>query len=377
MQSNKIKIYSLSITLVVLVLCQIPLFAVINGDGLKILEDEGKNIFLHEVEEELRQSDQVAGDQKITLIKGGNDPSVEDGISTLITSLSDEIEVIKHSSLNVSNVAEILVIFSHGTEEGIILDGNLISWYNLAIFINQTKAKNIYLATCFGANIHNFTKGTTNTIIALKGLSDAIIMSYVIACHINIKYLHPDEALSNIDSLEQRVKVIYDHPEEFLALAWWKIERKNIPFILVSHTLHLKFTPLEAAGISLVDAIICLLSAVFNLILIITGWNPAALVAILAALLLESALIWIAFCVSIYHFVAHPVPNIGAWISFESPLWPPVDTWIQARGGGGQVLTTFPSYLGPALTVVFYWILSATYDLNPASRSWVWIDLPI
>ncbi len=377
MQSNKIKIYSLSITLVVLVLCQIPVFAVGNGDGLKNVEKERENISLYEVEQVLRQVDLASGAQKITLIKGGNDPSVEDGISTLITSLSDEIEVIKHSSLNVSNVAEILVIFSHGTEEGIILNGNLISWYNLAIFFNQTKAKNIYLATCFGANIYNFTRGSTQTIIASKGLSDAVIMSYIIACHINIKYLHPDEALNNIDSLEQRVKVIYDHPEEFLALAWWKIERKNIPFILISHTLHLKFTPLEAARICTIDALITVLSAIFDILILIAGWNPALLIAILAALTLEGALIFLAFAISIEHFIAHPVPNTGAWISFEAPLLPPIDTWIQARGGGGQVLATFPSLLGSASTVTFYWILSAVYDLNPASRYWVWINLGI
>jgi hypothetical protein len=49
------------------------------------------------------------------------------------------------------------------------------------ILLSQINAQLIFLATCFGANIYNFTENTDKNIIGWSGVSDAIMVGYEIA----------------------------------------------------------------------------------------------------------------------------------------------------------------------------------------------------
>ena len=94
--------------------------------------------------------------QEVTLIVGTNQNAVKTGVLAFTSSLNSDVEINKQDTLISSDSNEIIVIFSHGSEQGMILNDELISWYDLSILILQSKAKYIFLATCYGANINEF-----------------------------------------------------------------------------------------------------------------------------------------------------------------------------------------------------------------------------
>jgi len=49
------------------------------------------------------------------------------------------------------------------------------------LFAAPVEGQIIFLATCFGANIYNFTENIDKSIIGWSGVFDAIMVGYVIA----------------------------------------------------------------------------------------------------------------------------------------------------------------------------------------------------
>ena len=129
----------------------------------------------------LQCSTSTTKNQKITLVMGSDDDAVITSVLTFQENINSNIIVNKKESILTSDSNDILVIFSHGTEKGMIINDELISWAKLSILLSQTNAQFIFLATCFGANIYNFTENTDKYIIGWSGVLDAIMMGYLAA----------------------------------------------------------------------------------------------------------------------------------------------------------------------------------------------------
>lgn len=356
MNSNKIKIYSLSIALVALFLCQIPFFAVGNGAILKNVEVERENISLYEIEQELRQDDLVGGAQKITLIQGDNSPNVEEGIMTLIMSLSDEIKVLKENSMDLT---EILVIFAHGTEEGIVFGDEIVSWSDLASILQESNTRFVFLAACYGTKIYEFIQVCDPLIFAFPGMVDAKVMGYVISCIINIYYGYRDIAAKNLELSKQRVVNLQENPDKILPLAWFKIKRNDAPF-WTSEILFYKFTEAESNNFGLILIII-------TAICVMIGLGTAGLGSAFAALI-EAHIFLIAYCLD----ESRQAHSSGAMISFEFVGIPPyiIPVLVQARGPDERELIGLPLGASFLIGTPICLFLRVAATNNPGLRNW-------
>ncbi len=82
--------------------------------------------------------------------------------------------------------------------------------------LSQTNAQLIFLATCFGANIYNFTENTDKNTIGWRGVSVAIMVGYVIALLVNAKFQYLDYVQANLNLLIDRYYQISEHSEQII-----------------------------------------------------------------------------------------------------------------------------------------------------------------
>ncbi|KKM78611.1 hypothetical protein LCGC14_1358250 [marine sediment metagenome] len=290
-----------------------------------------------------------SSNQEITLVMGSDDNAITTGILAFQENINSNIIVNKKDSILTSDSNDILVIFSHGTEKGMIINDELISWADLSIILSQTNAKLIFLAICYGANIYDFTGNTDKKIIAWSGVSDAILMGYAIALVVNGNFQHLDDAQANLNLLKDRLDQISEHPEQIIPLAYTKIERRIIygwwGIILVNTmVLHLKFTPWEMSFMGGLQSILNVLYAVLGSLSVI---NPILILAIT----LQIININVALQISESHHSSG-----GAWISFEFYGWPPIGSYIHGYAPSGATAYSFLFLPDPVGSVVLWGI---------------------
>ena len=303
-----------------------------------------------------------SSNQEITLVMGSDDNAITTGILAFQENINSNIIVNEKDSILKSDSNDILVIFSHGTEKGMIINDELISWADLSIILSQTNAKLIFLAICYGANIYDFTGNTDKKIIAWSGVSDAILMGYAIALFVNGNFQHLDDAQANLNLLKDRLDQISEHPEQIIPLAYTKIERRIIygwwGIILVNTmVLHLKFTQNEVNGLEFLDLFIAGLSLVIGWIIPI---NPI----FAAAIAIQCINIFLALTIS-----SQLHPNGGAWISFEFYGWPPIGSYIHGYSSSGATGYSFlflPDIVGSAILWGIY---------GGFIHDWTWIGI--
>ncbi len=286
--------------------------------------------------------------QEVTLIVGSDDDAVKSGASIFKNSLDDDVEINKQNDILSSETNEIIIIFSHGSEKGINMNGELISWYDLSILISQSKADYIFLAACFGAKIYDFVKPDTIKVYGFDGFVDAIIMGYYSALLVNTLFNHNDDADNNFNSLISRALLILEQPGQILPLYCTKCKTQDkyiwIFPIQLSVIYHIKLTNLELA----------IGGGVTNLIGTIVDLTLSGIPqAILTILLLE-----IDTVVSVSQ-IAHSNQGVdGAYVSLMSMLLPATGIWWQARNPAGNIIFQLPINPGdPALTAALGTIL--------------------
>ena len=214
--------------------------------------------------------------QKITLVMGSDDEAVITSALTFQENINSNIKVKKKDSILTSDSNDILVIFSHGTEKGMIINDELISWAKLSILLSQINAKFIFLATCFGANIYNFTENTDKYIIGLSGVSDAIMVGYLVALLVNAQFQYLDDARANLNLLIDRYYQISEHPEQIIPLVWTKIQKINtyglFGILLASSVIvHFKFTPSEVSVLDDLNEFLGWVLGIFGILFTISG----------------------------------------------------------------------------------------------------------
>ena len=282
----------------------------------------------------LQSSTSTKKNQEITLMMGSDDDAVITSILAFQENINSNIKVKKKDSILTSDSNDILVIFSHGTEKGMIINNELISWAKLSILLSQTNAKFIFLATCFGANIYNFTENTDKYIIGWSGVSDAIMMGYMIALLVNAQFQYLDNAQANFNLLIDRYYQISEHPEQIIPLAFTKIEVRNtyvwigwFRILIVSSVLfHIRFTPSENSWLNNMSTFLGIMLTVFG------GSFPA---------------FYIVIGLQIYNFnLARTISkdhhsNDYAWISFEFFGLPYIGSYIHGYAQSGSTVYNF------------------------------------
>jgi len=312
----------------------------------------------NEINVGLQSSTSTKKNQIITLVMGSDDNAVITGALIFQENINSNIKVKKKDSILTSDSNDILVIFSHGTEKGMIINDELISWAKLSILISQTNAKFIFLATCFGANIYNFTKNTDKYIIGWSGVSDAIMMGYMIALLVNAKFQYLDDAQANFNLLIDRYYQISDHPEQIIPLFFTKIELRNTYFwgflIVSSVVFHIRFTPSENIWLNdLVNQI--------SLLLLLFGFSAPQFYMLLG---LQIWNINTARTTSITHH-----SNGYAWISFEYFGLPYIGTYLHGYAQSGSTVYNF--LFSPDM----YMGLTMYLMCLPLLHNWRWLSI--
>ena len=305
--------------------------------------------------------------QKITLVMGSDDDAVITSVLTFQENINSNIIVNKKESILTSDSNDILVIFSHGTEKGMIINDELISWAKLSILLSQINAKFIFLATCFGANIYNFTENTDKNIIGWSGVSDAIMMGYVIALLVNAQFQYLDDAHANLNLLIDRYYQISEHPEQIIPLVWTKIQKINtyglFGILLASSVIvHFKFTPSEVSILDTVDDVLFWVSTAFAIYFLAVSSGVGA--AFLIVLGIYAWNIFSALSASKNHHT-----NGYAWISFEFFGWPPIGSYIHGYAQSGSTVYNFLFIPDPVTSEVLYLVFGAMI------HDWTWMSI--
>ena len=305
--------------------------------------------------------------QKITLVMGSDDDAVITSVLTFQENINSNIIVNKKESILTSDSNDILVIFSHGTEKGMIINDELISWAKLSILLSQINAKFIFLATCFGANIYNFTENTDKYIIGWSGVLDAIMMGYVIALLVNAQFQYLDDAQANFNLLIDRYYQISEHPEQIIPLVWTKIQKINtyglFGILLASSVIvHFKFTPSEVSILDTVDDVLFWVSTIFAIYFL--GISSGVGAAFLIVLGIYAWNIFSALSASKNHHT-----NGYAWISFEFFGWPPIGSYIHGYAQSGSTVYNFLFIPDPVTSEVLYLVFGAMI------HDWTWMSI--
>ncbi|MFX1444960.1 MAG: hypothetical protein ACFFHV_16230 [Promethearchaeota archaeon] len=299
--------------------------------------------------------------QKVTLIVGSDEDAANTGVLTFTDNINSEVEIDQQDNIASSDNNEILVIFSHGSENGIILDGELISWYQLSQLISQTTAKYIFLAACYGANIYNFTENTNKKIVGFGGVVDAILMGYTFALLVNALFNHLDDARNNAQSLILRMALILAQPELIVPLFSTACILTNLWFLFIplyiSITFHLKYSATEVNNIGTGTLIIDAITWVIGLFA--GGLIATIILAVLTLYVLEFE--------AVLHLSSINHPDGGAWISIESVSFPPIGIWLQARNPSGGIVFQIPMSFDPISTTT---LTSALTLCQHGWRSW-------
>ncbi len=316
----------------------------------------------------LQSSTSIKKNQKITLVMGSDDEAVITSVLAFQENINSNIKVKKKDSILTSDSNDILVIFSHGTEKGMIINDELISWAKLSILLSQTNAKFIFLATCFGANIYNFTKNTDKNIIGWSGVSDAIMMGYMIALLVNAKFQYLDNAQANLNLLIDRYYQISEHPEQIIPLLWTKIQKINtygwFGWLIASSVIaHLKFTSSEVSILNNLNTFLTWVLAIFGILFSLSGVGIVGGV-FFGLLVLEIINIFSALGASEDHHT-----NGYAWISFEFFGWPPIGSYIHGYAQSGSTVYNFLFIPDIASATLFYMVFGGMI------HDWTWMSI--
>jgi hypothetical protein len=312
--------------------------------------------------------------ETVTVVKGGDDFNIISGIKTFKENLNKDIQYEVLSSLDFSDISDTLVIFSHGFKEGIVINGDLISWADLIELIYSSKANKIYLACCYGANIYKHIKNSEKVIYGWRGITDAILLAQTIGYFINYEFEHIDDAKKNLDNLESRINLLSQHPELTVPLLHVLIQDAS-SFLWFSFKFHLLFNEFE---IPKVEAMADFgLSVIFDqfleevvgqiLSLAITLWIDIFLFALFINILIFR----FAFAKSKESF-----GGTAAWVTFEAVAFPPIGLWCQGRNPSGGIEFTMycpPTLISPQLYAI-YGLFVWFYVNYPELRWWYEID---
>ncbi len=305
--------------------------------------------------------------QEITLVMGSDDNAITTGILAFQENINSNIIVNEKDSILKSDSNDILVIFSHGTEKGMIINDELISWANLSIILSQTNAKLIFLATCYGANIYDFTENTDKKIIGWSGVTDAILMGYVIALVVNGIFQYLDNAQANLNLLKDRIDQISEHPEQIIPLAYSKIERRTIygwfGIVLVSSMVfHMKFNQYEASQMSTIDQIFTVINGFAAVVFAVGGLATSGLFLALLGLYIINIMIAL-------NTSKDNHPSGGAWISFEFFAIPPIGSYVHGYSASGATAYSMFLSLDPIMGYLLYQVFSIMI------HDWTWFTL--
>ncbi len=336
---NRTKLISIFI---VILFCSNPfLITCVGFQNLNLTSDNEKNV-------NLNLSNSILNEE-ITLIVGSNEDNVEMGVLTFVNNLHKDIEINKQENILSSETNDIIIIFSHGSEKGINMNGELISWSDLSELISQTKADLIVLAACYGANIYDFIETDDKQVIGFDGIIDALIIGYFCALEVNTYFNHNDEADSNFKSCISRLILILNQPEQIRALVWtrcWKLD-KFFLWIPIQLKCQLDIK-LNSAEVAFGGGVVNIVRSTLLMEISIAG-------AILIILLTV-----VEFCVNASK-ISHSHAGVsGAWVSLVTQLIPIPGIFWQAHDPDGNVIAIVPVNPGdPTITATLGSLLRA------------------
>jgi len=236
------------------------------------------------------------------------------------------------------------------------------------ILLSQTNAQLIFLATCFGANIYNFTENIDKYIIGWSGVLDAIMVGYVIALLVNAQFQYLDDAQANFNLLIDRYYQISEHPEQIIPLLWTKIQKINTygwwGILLASSVIvHLKFTSSEVSILDNLNTFLTWVLAIFGILFTLSGVGTVGGV-FFGLLVLEIVNIFSALGASEDHHT-----NGYAWISFEFFGWPPIGSYIHEYAQSGSTVYNFLFIPDISSATLFYMVF------GDMIHDWTWMSI--
>ncbi|MFX1506809.1 MAG: hypothetical protein ACFFDC_11965 [Promethearchaeota archaeon] len=312
--------------------------------------------------------------QQICVIKGCEEENVNLGVSAFENNLNDQIEIIYGSLLDLIISTDIIVIISHGTEEGIMLNGLIIPWEFLASIINHSEASSIYIAACYSENVKNFNFKSNLEIYCWSGEVDALTMGYYLSFLVNSEFSHVNDALDNQESLKQRAQLIKKHPEKRLPLALFSISY-NINPLIVASTIHMKFEGIEDEEFAEDYAKIPKYAA-----WLISIFAPKEIKEFLKIFVEVISFVYLAqLAIAITESRNHHT-NGGCYLSFEVVAWSvipwvPPAIYIQGRDPDGNILFMLPiitTAFNLLFILTFFSILTGMYYNEPEMQYPSW-----
>ncbi|MFX1294586.1 MAG: hypothetical protein ACFFD2_07010 [Promethearchaeota archaeon] len=163
----------------------------------------------------------------MTIFRGSDDDEVLLASSIIESSLNINIEISIASILEQIDSSEILIIIAHGTEEGIKIDGSLISWCELVAILAKPKIDHIIILSCYSAMIYDYIEDGRRNIIGFKEAIDAVITANAISALINCQFGFVSDAKRNLKEYDIRSKELQEDPSKIVPLAWFKLSRKK------------------------------------------------------------------------------------------------------------------------------------------------------
>ena len=235
------------------------------------------------------------------------------------------------------------------------------------ILLSQTNAHLIFLATCFGANIYNFTENTDKNIIGWSRVLDAIMVGYLAALLVNAQFQYLDDTQANFDLLMDRYYQISEHPEQIIPLVFTKIQKINtywFGILVVSSVLfHIRFTPSEVDIMTGEGIFLGIMGFIFEIFLYAAKAGPVG-IALLIVLSIYIFNFYLALNASEDHH-----PDRGAWISVEFFGLPPIGSYIHGYAHSGSTVYNFLFIPDPIMSVALYGVFGTII------HDWTWMSI--
>ncbi len=320
---------------------------------------------------------QPAGQYSIVkIVKGSDDFNIQSGIQALKNSLNASFQITEQNDIPLEGT-DVIILFSHGSPEGLLLDDMLISWEEVAIVLNQSSAKTIFIGACFASTIYQYTLNSRQNILAWDGTLDAILIGLIFSVALNLFNGFFDQVPTSISKCQQRSSTLKNNPLDLLPLYYIRVTNPS-PVVVVGQVLELRYTTEEWAWISnyrgSIETIINQwLSFLLNFVPA-ANWLKTIITNYVKILQFtfdmccdRSASVWAGY------------NGIGCEISWEFGVFPPIGTWIQARGRNDEVLNwegtdtpyAFPQTVDPSITAA----LALLCTLLPNKDTWQYYDI--
>ncbi|MBA7543156.1 hypothetical protein ES705_35483 [subsurface metagenome] len=202
----------------------------------------------------------------------------------------------------------------------------------------------------------------------MSGVSDAIMMGYLIALLVNAQFQYSDDSQANLNLLIDRYSQISEHPEQIIPLVFTKVERRNtygwFGILVVSSVIvHFKFTPSEVSILDTVDDVLFWISTAFTIYFLAAATGPVG-PALLVVLGIYAWNIFSALSASNDHH-----SNGYAWISFEFFGWPYIGSYIHGYAQSGSTVYNFLFIPDPVMSVVLYLVFEEII------HDWTWMSI--